>query len=238
MNSQYSILKAGLMRMDINTTSAQLLRLLQLSSVSLPVGGYSFSQGLESAIEQGWVSDEKQTADWLSWQLMESVARIDLPVLLGAMTAMDEQDSKAWQDWNDRALAHRETAELRLTETAMGEALKRLLATLAVPYPETSQEYSFSALFAVAAEHWGLSPELAAQGFVWSWLENQIAAATKLVPLGQSQAQRLLGELQTKVDSAIERAATLNETSMGGALPALALASCWHETQYSRLFRS
>ena len=224
--------------MAITTTSAQLLRLLQLSSVSLPVGGFSFSQGLESAIEQGWIRNQAQTADWLGWQLMESIARIDLPVLFGAMTAMAEDDARGWLVWNDRSLANRETTELRLTETAMGEALMRLMKTLSIPHPDPEGDASFVALFAVAAQHWSMTPELAAQGFVWSWLENQVAAATKLVPLGQSQAQLLLGEMQADVEPAIERAKTLNETSMGGALPALALASCWHETQYSRLFRS
>lgn len=224
--------------MAITTTSAQLLRLLQLSSVSLPVGGFSFSQGLESAIEQGWITNQMQTADWLRWQLMESVARIDLPVLFGAMAAMSDNQADTWRAWNDRSLANRETAELRLTETAMGEALVRLMATLSIPHPEPDGQASFVALFAVAAAHWDIGSDLAAQGFVWSWLENQVAAATKLVPLGQSQAQLLLGELQAHVDLAIECAKTLNEQSMGGALPALALASCWHETQYSRLFRS
>ncbi|EAR10397.1 urease accessory protein UreF [Reinekea blandensis] len=224
--------------MAITTTSSALLRLLQLSSVSLPVGGFSFSQGLESAIEQGWIRNSKQTAEWLRWQLTESVARIDLPVLFGAMSAMSEGHEDGWRNWNDRSLANRETAELRLTETAMGEALQRLLKTLDIPHPDPQGEVSFVALFAVAAQHWSLSPALTAQGFVWSWLENQVAAATKLVPLGQSQAQLLLGELQPDVAIAITQAETLDEFSMGGALPALSLASCWHETQYSRLFRS
>lgn len=219
----------------ITTTTNSLLRLMQLSSVSLPVGGFSFSQGLESAIEQGWVSDYEQTRAWLKTQLIESVARIDLAVLQGAMLAEPEE----WSRWNDIALANRETKELRLSDTAMGDALRRLMKTLEIALPDYDRkEVSFTALFAVAAQQWDIEFGLAARGFVWSWLENQIAAATKLVPLGQSQAQQLLGELQAYVDEAIELAETLDEDTLGGALPALSIVSSWHETQYSRLFRS
>jgi urease accessory protein len=227
------------MQMAITTTSASLLRLLQLSSVSLPVGGFSFSQGLEYAIECGWVSNLEETQDWLTVQLHESVARIDLPVLAGAMKAVAENDDAAWQKWNDIALANRETKELRLTDTAMGDALKRLLKTLSIPTPIPAyKEVSFVSLFAVAAQHWDMSFELAAQGFVWSWLENQVAAATKLVPLGQSQAQLLLGDMQNSIPAAITSSQDINEFTVGGSLPALAIASSLHETQYSRLFRS
>lgn len=219
----------------ITTTTNSLMRLLQLSSASLPVGGFSFSQGLESAIEAGWVTNSVETQTWLKTQLIESVARIDLAVLKGAM----ESDANDWTHWNDIALANRETKELRLSDTAMGDALRRLLKTLEIPLPEFDRkEMSFTALFAVAATHWNMDFDLAARGYVWSWLENQVAAATKLVPLGQSQAQQLLGDLQANVDDAIELAKTLDETNLGGALPALSIVSCWHENQYSRLFRS
>ena len=225
--------------MVITTTSANLLRLLQLSSVSLPVGGFSFSQGLEYAIDIGWVTNVGDTQRWLTVQLHESLARIDLPVLRGAMLALQTDDVPQWQHWNDIALANRETKELRFTDTAMGDALKRLLNTLAIPLPATAEgDLSFVSLFAVAAHQWGMSFELAAQGFVWSWLENQVAAATKLVPLGQSQAQILLGEMQLVIPEAIAFSTTLDESTLGGSLPALAIASSLHETQYSRLFRS
>lgn len=225
--------------MDITTTSASLLRLMQLSSASLPVGGFSFSQGMEYAIDAGWVKNSEQTERWISSQLSISIARVDLPVLKGAMYAWQVNDESEWLRWNDIALANRETKELRFTDSAMGDALRRLLKGLGVPMPETEkQDVSFVALFAVAAVHWDIYFELAAQGYCWSWLENQIAAATKLVPLGQSQAQKLLGEIQQEIQPAIAMANTLDEYTLGGSLPALAIASCLHETQYSRLFRS
>ena len=225
--------------MNITTTSASLLRLLQLSSVSLPVGGFAFSQGLEFAVETGWVRTAEQTEDWLVSQLQESVARVDLPVLQGAMQALAADDLTDWQEWNDIALANRETRELRFTDAAMGQALKRLLGTLSIAMPVSAQQdVSFVSLFAVAAHSWQMAFDLAAYGYIWSWLENQIAAATKLVPLGQTQAQLLLGRIQLVIPEAIALANTLDRDSLGGSLPGLALASSWHETQYTRLFRS
>ena len=224
--------------MDITTTSSALFKLLQLSSVSLPVGGYSFSQSLEYAIESGSINNAEQTKAWLQTQLFESIARVDLPVLFGVMNS-DVDDVENWRRWNDISMANRETKELRLTESAMGEALKRLLTSFAVPVPEVvDNQYSFVALYGLAANYWLLEAQLTAHGFVWSWLENQISAATKLVPLGQSQAQQLLLELPSSLASAIELAQTLDEDSMGGSLPLLAIYSSHHETQYSRLFRS
>ncbi len=227
--------------MVINTTDASFLRLLQLSSVSLPVGGFSFSQGLEYAIEDGTLTNQQQTQEWLSLQMRESVARVDLPILAGAMLALKSNDLDAWQRWNDISLANRETKELRLTETAMGEALNRLLKSLSIETPQMAtrrEDISFVALFAVAANVWNIEFDLAATGFLWSWLENQIAAATKLVPLGQTQAQLLIGLLQPVIFESIELSKTLDEHTLGGSLPSLAIASSLHETQYSRLFRS
>lgn len=233
--------------MAITTTESRLLKIFQLTSVSLPVGGFSFSQGLEYAIECGWVKDYHDSKEWLITQLYESIARVDLPVLLGAMCSTENRavaaasadSSITWAEWNDIALANRETKELRLTDTAMGEALYRLLKSWQLELPEANRkEYSFVALFAIACTHWQMEADVAALGFVWSWLENQIASATKLVPLGQTQAQQLLNELQNEIPHAIDLAKTLDETTLGGSLPALTVASSLHETQYSRLFRS
>ena len=225
--------------MDITTTDHALLRLLQLSSVSLPVGGYAFSQGLEYAIDTGWIRNQAQVEDWLETQLLHSVAQVDLPLLRLMIQAAAEQDLEALQRLNDLALACRETKELKLTDTAMGEALSRLLRSLDIPLPfEKGEDVSFVVLFAVAAHHWNISFHTTALGFSWSWLENQIAAATKLVPLGQTQAQQLLGELQRGIPVAIRVSETVTTEDIGAGLPAIAIASARHETQYSRLFRS
>lgn len=225
--------------MAIVTTEASLLRLLQLSSVSLPVGGYAFSQGLEYAIDQGWVSNKTQVSDWVRLQLQQSVARVDLPVLRLCMDEAKRGNTARLFELNDLAIACRETKELRLNDTAMGEALSRLLRSLNIDSPfERDEDISFVVLFALAAEHWQMAFDIAALGFAWSWLENQIAAATKLVPLGQTQAQVLLGELQDDIRQAIDFSLTVEEDRIGAGLPAIAIASALHETQYSRLFRS
>lgn len=224
--------------MSITTTDSALLRLLQLSSASLPVGGYAFSQGLEYAVETGWVSNLDQTREWLSLQLLESLAQVDCPILLRCHRTLEQGDTSQLQYWNHYALACRETRELRLTDTATGNALIRLLAQLQIEQPLGRQEVSFVAAFAIAAHHWQLSEEASVLGLVWAWLENQVAAATKLVPLGQTQAQQLIGEMQQQVPAAITRAKGLQDSELGAGLPALAIASAKHEHQYSRLFRS
>ncbi|MBB5211094.1 urease accessory protein UreF [Microbulbifer hydrolyticus] len=224
--------------MSITTTDGALLRLLQLSSASLPVGGYAFSQGLEYAIDIGWVRNIDDTRDWLSLQLLESLAQVDCPLLLRCHRALQQNDTGQLQYWNHYALACRETRELRLTDTATGNALIRLLAQLHIEQPMGRQETSFITAFAIAAHHWHLNEDATVLGLVWGWLENQVAAATKLVPLGQSQAQQLIGEIQQQVPAAIARAQQLQDSELGAGLPALAIASAKHEHQYSRLFRS
>lgn len=223
--------------------SLSLTRILQLSSVSLPVGGYAFSQGMEMAIEKAWIRNLADVEEWICLQLKDSLAGIDLPILRESMKATDEGDDAQLVFLNDLALASRETKELRLTDTAMGEALLRLFKSLDFEIPEAyleqvETEYSFAVLFGFACSRWNIPYEMAANGFLWSWLENQVAAATKLVPLGQTQAQQLLTKLQEAINDTILLSDKVNEESIGGGLPGLAIASALHEKQYSRLFRS
>ena len=221
------------------TADIALLRLLQLSSVSLPVGGYAFSQGLEFAVEEGWLQNSADVSQWLSQQLMASMVCVDLPILQRQMQAAISRDISAFGYWNATILACRETAELRLTDTAMGQALRKLLGDIDVPLlPLEQDEISFVSVFALAAAHWHIDTRTACHGYLWSWLENQIAAATKLVPLGQTAAQQLLGCLLQQIPEVVDRSLAIDDHSIGTSLPALAMASAWHESQYSRLFRS
>jgi urease accessory protein len=218
-------------------TEPALLRLLQLSSSTLPVGGYAFSQGMESAVEAGWLPDAQATSHWLQQQLLYSLARVDIPLLLRLHRTIGNGESVDY--FNAYVLACRETAELRQTDTAMGQALTKLLTVLEVPMPITAKgQTSFVTAFAAAASHWQISERSCCYGFLWSWLENQVAAATKLVPLGQTAAQTLLGELMPVIEETIEIGVTVTDEDIGASLPALALSSCQHEHQYSRLFRS
>ncbi len=224
--------------MATTLTETALLRLLHLTSPALPVGGYAFSQGLEMAVECGWVTDAAQTRQWLQQQLSLSLSRVDVPLLVRLHRAARQGDAVQLRYFNAHVLACRESDELRLTDTAMGAALCRLMPELGLAPPALAEPASFTAAFAWVAAHWQIDEDTAARGYLWSWLENQVAAATKLVPLGQSAAQRLLGDLLPAVTAASNTGTHLPEAEIGASLPALALASTWHENQYTRLFRS
>ena len=226
-------------------TDLSLVRLMHLASVSLPVGGYAFSHGMEYAIDAGWIRKADQVEYWVREQLHLGLAGTDIPLLRLSMQACTQEDwpnskcIKELKRLNELTLACRETHELTLTDTAMGEALVRLMNSLQMAQPFSKGEpVSFVSLFALAASLWRIPYRAAANGFLWSWLENQIAAATKLVPLGQTQAQQLLVALQPELETAIEQAERIAEEEIGAGLPALAIASSQHEHMYSRLFRS
>ena len=221
--------------------STPLLRLLQLNSAALPVGAYAFSQGLEYGVEKGWLTTREQTYDWLLLQMREALAKTDIPVLQRQLKAVEHEDEAAFVNWNYYILACRETDELRLSDTATGAALIKLLHELDVPVhwaAAIQDDVSFVSVFALAAKHWQLSEEMAMYGLLWSWLENQVAAATKLVPLGQVAAQQLLSQLLEDIPACIELGQSVRDEQIGASLPAISMASSWHETQYSRLFRS
>lgn len=206
-----------------------LARLLQLASPTLPVGAYSYSGGLEAAVEAGVVKDAKSAQAWIGDVLEFSIARMDAPVLLKMMRDLEP--------WNEKFLASRETAELRAETVQMGYSLARLvkdLEGLAVPL----EEPSFPAAFAFVATHWQIEPQAALQAYLWGWLENQVMAAVKCVPLGQTDGQRILLKLGDLLPAVAEKAMKIKDEDLGNFAPGLAMLSAKHETQYSRLFRS
>lgn len=231
--------------MNINMASpVKLNRLLQLCSANLPVGGFSFSQGLEYATEMEWINNQKTTFDWIELNLNESIARTDLALLKRLYHALENNDFESFKLHNQHLIACRESSELRLADVAMGKALIRLLKQLdgvdSEPYGELFKqpESSFVSIFTIAAYLCELDLISAQSGYCWTYLDNQVAAATKLVPLGQTQAQNLLFDLSDKVAGAISVANQIEDDDIGASLPRLAMASAWHETQYTRLFRS
>tara|TARA_R110000796_G_scaffold208755_2_gene325031 strand:- start:14426 stop:15106 length:681 start_codon:yes stop_codon:yes gene_type:complete len=220
---------------------AALLRVLQLASPALPIGGYAYSQGLEYAIEQDWVTDLDSAAAWLTALAERSLGRLDIPVLLRQYAALQEADENRFAEWNDWLLASRETAELYLEDSQQGGALLRLMKSLEVPSAmawRTGEPLALISAFAMAGQHWHTGPNPLALGVLWSWLENQTGAATKLIPLGQTDAQRLLDRLLPALPPIVEQAAGLADEELGAGLPGLAFASARHEQQYTRLFRS
>ena len=219
--------------------SIYLARLLQLASPALPVGAYSYSQGLEAAVEAGIVRDAASAERWIADVLAFSVARMEAPVLLRLCRAWNAGDAAAAARWNALFLASRESAELRAESVQMGYSLTRLLGELDTGGgPAAWDEVSFPAAFAYAVARWNIDARDALVAYLWAWCENQVMAALKAVPLGQTAGQRILLALGESIPAVAAGASRLDDDSLGNYAPGLALLSARHETQYSRLFRS
>lgn len=213
---------------------------MHLVSPALPVGAYAYSGGQEYAVDSGWIKTEKEIANWISGIMHYSLANLDLPVLMRMYKAWQTEEMESVNYWNNYLRACRESKELLLEDEQMGLALQRLLVSLELPNADLKLDkpVSFISMFTLAGTQWKIPPADLAQGFVWSWLENQIAAATKTVPLGQTQAQKLLVQLMEDIPEVCKKAELIADDEIGVGLPALAIASAKHERQYSRLFRS
>jgi urease accessory protein len=217
------------------------LRLLQLVSPSLPVGAFTYSQGIEWAVEAGWIRDAEDLHAWLRELIAGTLAQLEIPVLVRLYQACVDADREALRYWSRFLLASRETAELRSEERQRGRALATLLVNLNVPRArEWHAELARcqTSCFALACAAWQIPPRDAALGYAWSWLENLVLAAVKLIPLGQTAGQQVLHRLSADLPPAIEQGLTLEDDAIGASTPALAIASSLHETQYTRLFRS
>ncbi len=225
--------------------SLQLVRLLHLASPALPIGAFHFSQGLEYAVEAGWVTDEPTALEWIGGICDASLAGLDLPVLLRLQAAWQRQDHDSVLRWNAFLIACRETEELRAEDRHLGAALLRVLVELGISTELFSANaaksvvgVSHATAFALAGARWSIDPLACLQTFAWAWIENQVLAAVKLVPLGQSAAQRMLHAHIARIPPLVERVQKLTDSDIGVATALNAVASGRHEAQYSRLFRS
>lgn len=226
------------------TTPGALLQLMQLASPALPVGGFSYSEGLEAAVEAGLVREETQAGDWLVDQLHLSLERADLPAMAGAVPAWQANDLQRIVELNDWVASTRETAELRQQTQQMGRSLAEWLKNRETPDARVAQlaalrpAPTWPVAFALAAAQSGAPLREALLAFGFGWAENMVQAAMRSVPLGQSAAQRMLARLIDALPDAVQRAAALNDDQRQAFTPMLAILSAQHETQYSRLFRS
>ncbi len=215
--------------------------LLQFSSANLPVGAYSYSQGLEWAIEAGWVHDVQSLRAWCQDWIAGPQAQQDLPLLHRLHTAFCEADTDAIAHWSAFALASRETHELREEERAraraVGTLLKQLCPEAVRDRDELIRKSPLTGL-ACAAHHFGIPAAGAQAAQAWGWLENTVLVGVKHVPLGQSDGQRLMMQLWPDIHRAIEHSAAVEDDDIGFSLPAASFASAAHETQYTRLYRS
>ena len=221
-----------------------LAALLQLASPALPVGAYSYSQGLERAIHDGDVRDEAGVAAWIVDVVLGPLAHFDAPALIRLHAAWTRGDVEAVVRWNARVLATRETMELRAEALQMGASLAKLVAAWERGTPALREsvaalaEPAFPTAYAAAAVALGIEAKDAAIAFLWGAAENLVAASLKAGPFGQVAGQRVLLAAQGAVAEAAEIAATLDDDDLWSSAPGLAIASSRHETQYSRLFRS
>lgn len=223
---------------------ASLLRLIWLASPALPVGGFSYSEGLESAIDEGRVPDEAAARAWLLDQLHLSLARADLPLLAAALDAWSRGDLEAAAALNAWAGATRESAELRLQAEQMGRSLTEWLRADAAADARWAALAAFKPAptwplaFALAGARSGAPAREVMLAFAFGWAENMTAAAVKALPLGQTAGQRVLGALAAEIPAAVEQALQCPADARQAFTPGLAALSARHENQYSRLFRS
>jgi len=221
-----------------------LTRLLQLASPALPVGAYSYSQGLESAIENGIVKDARSAEAWIRDILCFSIGSFEAPLLWRMSGALAGDDFAGFAKWNAAFRAGRETAELRAETLQMGHALAVLIDDLSVCSKQDIEQLrgigalTFPATFSFAAHCMSVDRYAALVAYLWSWLENQVMAALKAIPFGQSAGQRMLASIGAELPEAAQRATQAGDDELSNFAPGLAIVSSRHETQYSRLFRS
>ncbi len=224
--------------------AAALLHLLQLSSPSLPVGAYSYSQGLEAALESGLVHDQTSARLWISHALLQVVARFEAPLLWRLMQAFAQGDQAALEHWNECFIAARDTAELRAETIQMGYSLAKLAQSMQLGSGREMQmlaelaEVPFPTALAASAVALDVPPNEALLGFLFSWAENQVLVCVKSVPLGQVAGQTLLLSLRPELEQAALTTKSLQDEELSNWSPGLSLLSMRHEVQYSRLYRS
>ena len=225
-----------------------LLHLLRLVSQGLPVGGFSYSRGLEAAVHAGWVRDEQTAHEWILGTLEANVAQLDGALFWRMATVLEAGGQERFGTANAWLAAGRESREFQREDRRLGEALLRLLVDLGVPAARHHQgcDLTYSAAFAIASHHWRIAPPLALKGLMWVYVEGQVTAAIRLVPLGHTAGQRILIDAVDAIERASARAQSISDDEIGNLAPALAMAmamamamaSAWHGTQYSHLFQS
>lgn len=233
--------------MSSTEETTALLRLLQLASPALPVGAYTYSEGLETLVQAGKLHTAQQVNHWLTQELSCGAVRLEAAVMVRSHRAMVQSDWQTLTTWNHWLSAARETAELRAQSWQMGRSLTRLVAQicpeLAPPlmdaeFNQPAESWNFAVAFGLTAAHWQISELAALAGYLQSWATNLINASVKLVPLGQTIGQQLLLELTPQLETAAREILTLPDAALLSSGWGFAIASMQHETLYSRLFRS
>ena len=237
------------MRTDLSSSlqdsqiTSPLIQLMWLASPALPIGGFSYSEGLEAAIDKGFVHDEDSACIWLLDQLHHSQARGDMAVIAQMVLAWQDNDHARLTELSQWVHATRETAELRLQTEQMGRSMLEWMMNLNLVKTEwidlcNSLVPTYPLTFALALSLTNAPLEQCLQTYAFGWAENMVQAALKSVPLGQNSGQRILLALSQNISQAVARALVTTDESRQVFSPMLAILSAQHETQYSRLFRS
>ena len=213
-------------------------RFWMLLSPALPIGGFSYSHGVEGAVAQGIVHDLDSTRDWITSLALRVLPTLELPLVARLLDCANRCDQEGMLEWNDTVLATRESRELQDEERGKGEALTNLLPALQIEPAVHLQQPSFAAAFALVCSAWQIDSRDALAGYAWVWFETLLAAAIKLVPLGHSDGQRLLLEMVDRLDELAELGLACADSELGAGAPGLTLLSAAHETQHARLFKS
>lgn len=224
-----------------------LIELIRLASPALPVGGFSYSEGLEAAVDAGLLPDEAAVARWLVDQLHLGLARSDLAVAAQAFAAWRDADLARAAALNGWVTQTRESSELLAQSQQMGRSLLEWLRRRANAGDSDARLQAAAALqpapawplvFALAAQRSGAPCRESMLAFAAGWCDNMVAAAIKAVPLGQVAGQRLLDALAAHLPAVVDAAIALPDDARQAFAPMLAVLSARHEVQYSRLFRS
>ena len=218
-----------------------LLRLLQLSNPVLPIGGFAHSLGLESAAELGRVRDEAGAREWIETLLAEVQGRTEVPLLARMYRACELRDDPELDRWAAFLQATRESAELADADRQQGSSLAQLLAALGIEEARRWAHHPDACMlapFALAASRWEIPLGSAALGLLFGFAANQVAAAVRILPLGQTAGQRILYACTPIIERAVVRGLSLEDAEIGASAPARAIASALHETQYTRLYLS
>lgn len=230
-----------------------ILNLLQLASPALPVGSYSYSEGLETLVEKGVILNQNKLETWLRQELIRGAIQVEAAVMLRAYSCVISSNISDLKYWNNWLSAARESSELRQQSWQMGKSLMQLILELETVNPiaksfnlptlEDCQKVvgnpcNYAIAFGIGAAQWQIDAKNALLGYLQSWVTNIIGAGVKLIPLGQTTGQKILLKLHPKIQETAEKILVLSDDELISCSWGLGLASMAHEIQYTRLFRS